>query len=379
MEIRDVSSMKGYAASSGDSASVTQLYPVGPSNGLLALDLWEVQPGGQTSLQAHMEEHVLFVLSGSGEISSGDGGVSARITADAVVYLGPREPHTVRNTGTKPLRILVSTPLLVRSERMMGISTPQAAQPPADAVAVAPPAPSTATPARPSRQRTPAPVETPPQTDAPAAPDAAVESGPPAPSSDGGASAEATPDLSALMKRGSDLVGTPRPERRRPAVEPQVESESAPAVEDGVAQSEEDAEGRSDIMELFVAFDGGSRGNPGQGYGSYLVQSPGRKPVIKRVEFGDNYTNNQAEYDTLISCIEYIIARLTATGRTPQQVQLDIRSDSDLLVNQVLGNYKVKEPGLRKRHDQITSLLEQFTDWRIEWHPREESVRLLGH
>src|SRR3712207_8425262 len=41
--------------------------------------------------------------------------------------------------------------------------------------------------------------------------------------------------------------------------------------------------------------------------GSYMVQAPGRKPVIKRVEFGDNYTNNQAEYDTLIASLQYII------------------------------------------------------------------------
>ena len=70
-------------------------------------------------------------------------------------------------------------------------------------------------------------------------------------------------------------------------------------------------------MELNVVFDGGSRGNPGQGYGSYMVQSPGRKPVVKRAEFGPNYTNNQAEYESLLACLNYIVDRLTATNRTP--------------------------------------------------------------
>lgn len=376
MEIRDVSSMKGYANKRGNSAQVTQLYPVGPANGLVAVDLWEIEPGGQTSLHAHAEEHVLFVLEGEGEIAAGQtSGASARVARDVVVHVGPREAHVIRNTGTVLLRILAATPLLVRSERMMGMAAPQVAGGETQA-ASSTPAAEAPSPRTSGRQRTPAPVAEPQRVaeTAPEKPGAVPATDTPAAEPAG---AEPVPDISTLMKRGSDMVGAPRTERRRPSPEP----EPAPvgATGDEGTQAEEDEEGRSDLMELFVAFDGGSRGNPGQGYGSYLVQSPGRKPVIKRVEFGDNYTNNQAEYDTLISCIEYIIARLEATGRTGQQVQLDIRSDSDLLVNQVLGNYKVKEAGLRKRHEQVTSLLEQFADWRIEWHPREESVRLLGH
>jgi ribonuclease HI len=141
----------------------------------------------------------------------------------------------------------------------------------------------------------------------------------------------------------------------------------------------EEEEGPGNMLELLVVFDGGSRGNPGQGYGSFLVQSPGRRPVIRRLEFGDNYTNNQAEYDTLIACLNYIIERLTATGRSPSQVLLDIRNDSELVVNQLLGTYKVKDASMKKRYQQAMELLEQFADWRIEWQPRDETVRLLGH
>ncbi len=376
MEIRDVSSMKGYADRKGESAQVIQLYPAGTANGLVAVDLWEIEPGGQTSLHAHSEEHVLFVLEGEGEIAAGEtSGASARVTRDVVVYLGPREAHVIRNTGAALLRILASTPLLVRSERMLGIVALQPAGAEMQAASTTPTAEAPSSRAG-GRQRTPGRVAEAQRAAEPASEkqDATPAAAPPVGEPAG---AESVPDISTLMKRGSDMVGAPRAERRRPVPEP--EPGPVAPTGDGAAQTEEDEEGRSDLMELFVAFDGGSRGNPGQGYGSYLVQSPGRKPVIKRVEFGDNYTNNQAEYDTLISCIEYIIARLEATGRTAQQVQLDIRSDSDLLVNQVLGNYKVKEAGLRKRHEQITNLLEQFADWRIEWHPREESVRLLGH
>ena len=168
--------------------------------------------------------------------------------------------------------------------------------------------------------------------------------------------------------------------KRRRSQPPEPEPELA-APQDGEAQAqqaEEEAAG-SNLMELQVVFDGGSRGNPGQGYGSFMVQSPNRKPYVKRLEFGDNYTNNQAEYDSLIECLKYIIERLEATNRSPEQVQLDIKSDSDLVVNQLLGVYKVKDAGLRARHTQAMDLLERFAAWMINWQPRTETVRLLGH
>jgi ribonuclease HI len=181
-------------------------------------------------------------------------------------------------------------------------------------------------------------------------------------------------DISAMMKRGSDVGAAERPERRQPKPEP--EPEEGATVED---EAEVDESEHHDLMELDVVFDGGSRGNPGQGYGSYMVQSPGRRPVVKRVEFGDNYTNNQAEYDSLIAALEYIINRLDVTNRSPEQVALDIKTDSDLVVNQLQGTYKVKEGGLKPRHARALELLDQFGAWMVTWHPREESVRLLGH
>jgi ribonuclease HI len=183
-------------------------------------------------------------------------------------------------------------------------------------------------------------------------------------------------DISAMMKRGSDVSAGGRTERRRPEPAPEPELEPEPAAEEPEEQPESE---QHELMELNLVFDGGSRGNPGQGYGSYLVQSPGRRPVVKRVEFGDNYTNNQAEYDSLIAALEYIVDRLDVTNRSPEQVALDIKTDSDLVVNQLQGTYKVKESGLKPRHARALELLDRFGAWMITWHPREESVRLLGH
>ncbi|MDQ6692972.1 MAG: cupin domain-containing protein [Chloroflexota bacterium] len=431
MEIKDLSSL---AKNELGGMAVTQLYPGASMAGaLMAVDLWEIAPGGASALQRHSEEHLLFFIVGSGEVSAGEGrGPVTHVEVDSVVYVGPREPHMLRNTGNSPLRVLVSTPLLVRSERALGLDTavPSASvnQPGASpssprAGTQASPQPSTQAPAQPSTQ---ASVQ--PSAYTRSAPDAersasqesrqevsrlrenapgqdrqqATSSTPPLvrpqPSPTGGA-ATPTPakptsggtlpgevgedgapvvDISALMKRGSQVAPPTRERKPEPPIEPE-EANASPDVDADEGDAEDERPDLPDLMELHVVFDGGSRGNPGEGFGSYLVQSPGRRPVIKRVEFGDNYTNNQAEYESLISSLRYIIERLQATGRTPDQVQLDIKSDSDLLVNQVIGTYKVKDANLRKLHDQAMSLLEQFAEWQIMWHPREESVSLLGH
>lgn len=371
MEIRDASSMMGRAEEVGSGAKMAQLHPSGPvgqGHALLAVDLLEIEPGGSTRLLQYAEEHLLFVIAGTGELkmgTGGDSGVSALLRPNAVVYVGPREAHQLSNTGSAKLRVLVSTPLIAYSDRALGVASgnqvaearPPMQQP--EAGEAVPPV-ARARPEKPAiaargNEPTPTPQKTPPQP----------EEAP-------------LPDISGLM-RASDLPAGPKPERRRPEPMPQ-----SPAIESSEAEAEEDTEdaeeeGHKDLMELMVVFDGGSRGNPGQGYGSYLVQSPGRKPVIKRVEFGDNYTNNQAEYSSLIACLQYIIERLQATNRQPSAVALDIKSDSEDLVNQLQGVYKVKDAGLKQRYAQAMDLLAQFGAWLIDLHSHEEGVKLLGH
>jgi len=350
MEILDASGLMGRAQNVGEKARVGQLYPSGAGGqGLLALDLIEVEPGGSTGTLRPDEERVLFVLSGTGEVRGSDS-VAALVRANSVLFVGPREAHSLRNTGADKLRVLVATSLLARTGRALGLEGGQ------DDVASEP-----AVADKPQGQRV-----------AESGPDPVVQQPRPEPDEEAPRA-----DISSLMKRGSEIAASPKPERKSRAPEPQV----AQSQEDtGTGDSEDEEEdGQSELMELAVVFDGGSRGNPGQGYGSFLVQSPGRRPVIKRVEFGDNYTNNQAEYDSLIASLQYIIERLTATNRAPGQVALDIKTDSDLVVNQVQGMYKVKDAGLKLRHTKAMELLEQFGAWMIAWHPREESVKLLGH
>ncbi len=383
MQISDVSGSRGYSEHPAEGVTLTQLYPHGSGgNGLLALDLIEIEAGGRLPEQTGMEERVLFVVSGTGELSQ-DGGPAVAVRAGSVVALSALDGYSLRNTDNVRMRVLVSSSLVARTARSMGVKTAMHASRAAERE---PEEVAGRVRERPSAVAQPQPSQEPQEDGRDIATEAAPEESSvqtQAPEEIGEAQEEQEAqeptlpvDISGLMKRGSDVAATPRSEQRKPPPAPEAEIVEEPPQE---ADEEAEESEQSNLMELQLVFDGGSRGNPGQGYGSYLVQAPGRKAIIKRVEFGDNYTNNQAEYDSLIKALEYVIDRLEATGRSPEQVQLDIKGDSDLVVNQILGQNKVKDAGLRKRHAQATDLLGRFADWTIAWHPRDESVKLLGH
>ena len=129
-----------------------------------------------------------------------------------------------------------------------------------------------------------------------------------------------------------------------------------------------------------LTFDGGSRGNPGQGYGSYLlIRVQDGAQLLQRLEFGDDYTNNEAEYDTLIAALQDLVGRIAKAGRQPQEFALEVRGDSALVINQLQGRWQAKEPRMRGRRDRCLRLLRRFGAVNLKAQPREESVRVLGH
>jgi ribonuclease HI/quercetin dioxygenase-like cupin family protein len=355
MELVDSANLMGRAEKLGDGARLGALYPAaGVSGSLVAVDLLEVEPGSATPRLQTAEEHILYVLTGLGEVHGGDNGAAALVRSGSVLRIAPREAYSLSAQGREQLRVLVVTPLLALSDRALGINPlPAETAPPPEKpverprIAEQPVATPPLQPVRQPQQR--------PQ---------------PQPEDDRD---EPRPDISGLMRKASELAGQPKPERRRPVPEPEPEPDAEAAVEE---EAEEDA--HKDLMELLVVFHGATRGTPGQGYGAYSVQSPGRKAVIKRAEFGPNYTVAQAEYDTLLAGLQYIIERLTVTNRAPIQAALDIKTDSDALVNQLEGHFKVKDSGLKARYTQAVELLEQFGAWQIEWQSTEETVKALG-
>ena len=129
-----------------------------------------------------------------------------------------------------------------------------------------------------------------------------------------------------------------------------------------------------------LIFDGGSRGNPGWGYGSYaIIRAQDGAQRLERHDFGDNYTNNEAEYDALLAGLEDLLSRIEEAGRKPEEFKLEVRGDSALVINQLQGRWKAKEPRMKERRDRCLEMLRQFGAAQLKAHPREESVRVLGH
>jgi ribonuclease HI len=136
----------------------------------------------------------------------------------------------------------------------------------------------------------------------------------------------------------------------------------------------------SETRKPTLAFDGGSLGNPGPGYGSYALikTSDGKKRVV-RLDFGGEMTNNEAEYDTLIAGLNDLIQRLTEAERSPSEFSIEVRGDSNLVINQVSGAWKARDERMRARRNQVRELLGHFAASRLVLQPRQESVRILGH
>lgn len=128
-----------------------------------------------------------------------------------------------------------------------------------------------------------------------------------------------------------------------------------------------------------IVFDGGSKGNPGLGYGSYEIatRTGGRKQ--QRLEFGDRVTNNEAEYLTLIAALTAVAAMIQRHGRQPAEFTVAVRGDSQLVVQQVQGRWKVRHPNMVPLHERARALLAAFGRSDVSWHARANSVRTLGH
>lgn len=113
-------------------------------------------------------------------------------------------------------------------------------------------------------------------------------------------------------------------------------------------------------------FDGASRGNPGPAaVGWVIVDSSGI--VTEGSERIGETTNNRAEYEALLRVLE--LAREYGFST------VDIRGDSQLVVEQVRGAWDTNDPGLRERRVRARELLDGFDEWSIEHVPREVNER----
>jgi ribonuclease HI len=113
--------------------------------------------------------------------------------------------------------------------------------------------------------------------------------------------------------------------------------------------------------------DGAARGNPGPAGAGAVILSPEGHVVAKIGKFLGDSTNNVAEYMGLILGLK----RAKAMGIK----ELEVYSDSELLVRQLAGEYQVKAEHLRPLHDEAKTLLQGFGFVQVRHIPREENAQ----
>jgi len=124
---------------------------------------------------------------------------------------------------------------------------------------------------------------------------------------------------------------------------------------------------------MTIEFDGGSRGNPGPAAIGVVVRAQDGTPVVTLGRCIGRATNNVAEYRALIAGLE--------KAKELGAKRIMVRGDSELIIKQMRGEYRVKHPDMRKLYDEAQFLLHQFDEAKIEHnlrHKNELADKLLN-
>jgi len=117
-------------------------------------------------------------------------------------------------------------------------------------------------------------------------------------------------------------------------------------------------------LDVFTAeVDGASRGNPGPASYAVIIHRPDGSVVYQLGKYLGRATNNVAEYFALITALDYCVASNIS--------RLRVRSDSELLVRQMQGRYKVKSESLKPLHERAIRQSKGLAYFAIEHIPRE--------
>ena len=104
---------------------------------------------------------------------------------------------------------------------------------------------------------------------------------------------------------------------------------------------------------------------------AFVVKSSGRIIYsdygVAGEPFSENSTNNVAEYTALVKALQWLLENNLGSAK------VEIKSDSQLIVNQVRGDYKVKAKRIISLYKQVLLLKSKFQDIQIRWVPREKN------
>ena len=132
-----------------------------------------------------------------------------------------------------------------------------------------------------------------------------------------------------------------------------------------------------------ICCDGGCSHNgtqQAQGYASYLLETrAGKTQIVRLPNLPGVKTNNQAEYVALISALVDLRSRIERAGKNPLNYNLEVHTDSQLMVGHLTLGWKVKATNLRALVNEATVLVKAFGRCDLVKVPRDEIVRVLGH
>src|SRR3954467_6437541 len=109
---------------------------------------------------------------------------------------------------------------------------------------------------------------------------------------------------------------------------------------------------------ITLQFDGGSRGNPGPAGIGVVLRAADGTPLVTLGRFIGRATNNVAEYKALVTALQ--------EARKLGAKKIIIRGDSELVIKQMRGEYRVKHPDLKLLYEEAYHLLHQFDEAKIE-------------
>lgn len=119
--------------------------------------------------------------------------------------------------------------------------------------------------------------------------------------------------------------------------------------------------------QVIVNVDGGSRGNPGPAAVAAVATDPDGTVLLERAETIGETTNNVAEYRAMLLGI--------ALAKELEADEVELIGDSVLIVQQVLGNYKVKQEHLQPLRTKVVDELRGLSKWSMRSVGREQNVR----
>lgn len=121
-------------------------------------------------------------------------------------------------------------------------------------------------------------------------------------------------------------------------------------------------------MSVTVFTDGGARGNPGPAGAGVVIVHDGVLLAEVKKYLGEKRTNNWAEYEAVILALQKL-RELGFEGET-----IEFKLDSLLVVEQINGKWKVKEPTLKPQVARVRELLKNFGSYSFTHIPREENA-----